>query len=68
MHMGYFWDSSQLVPGMDNLFLEEFLSNLQSEPPLEQLEAVSSCSIICYLGADIDFPHHLGDKGTSILP
>jgi len=34
---------------LDNPFSEEFFPNIQSKPPLAQLEAVSSRPITCYL-------------------
>lgn len=37
MHTGYLWDSPQPLPGLDNLFHKEFLSDLQSKPPLTNL-------------------------------
>jgi len=36
----------------DNPFCEEIFPNIPSKPPLEQLEAVSSCPIIHYLGKE----------------
>ncbi|KAK4831914.1 hypothetical protein QYF61_020291 [Mycteria americana] len=44
------------VPMLDNLFGEEMFPNIQSKPPLTQLEAVSSHPITCYLGEETD-PH-----------
>ncbi|KAK4822886.1 hypothetical protein QYF61_021105 [Mycteria americana] len=44
------------VPMLDNPFSEEIFPNIQSKPPLAQLEAISSCPITCYLGEDTD-PH-----------
>jgi len=32
-----------------NSFSEEIFPNIQSKPPLVQLEAISSCAIACYL-------------------
>ncbi|KAK4825372.1 hypothetical protein QYF61_027125 [Mycteria americana] len=46
----------QPVPMLDNPFSEEKFPNIQSKPPLEQLEAISSCPITCYLGEETD-PH-----------
>ncbi|KAK4827151.1 hypothetical protein QYF61_015105 [Mycteria americana] len=46
----------QPVPMLDNLFSEEKFPNIQSKPPLAQLEAISSCPITCYLGQETD-PH-----------
>ncbi|KAK4827087.1 LOW QUALITY PROTEIN: hypothetical protein QYF61_014189 [Mycteria americana] len=37
---------------LDNPFSEVKFPNIQSKPPLAQLEAISSCSITCYLGGD----------------
>ncbi|KAK4828847.1 LOW QUALITY PROTEIN: hypothetical protein QYF61_000904 [Mycteria americana] len=42
------------VPMLDHPFNEEIFPKIQSEPPLVQLEAVSSCPITCYLGEDTD--------------
>ncbi|KAK4831163.1 hypothetical protein QYF61_015633 [Mycteria americana] len=46
----------QPVPMLDNPLGEEKFPNIQSKPPLEQLEAISSCPITCYLGEETD-PH-----------
>ncbi|KAK4831631.1 hypothetical protein QYF61_018571 [Mycteria americana] len=46
----------QPVPMLDNPFSEVKFPNTQSKPPLAQLEAISSCPIICYLGKETD-PH-----------
>ncbi|KAK4820818.1 hypothetical protein QYF61_007212, partial [Mycteria americana] len=46
----------QPVPMLDNPFREEKFPNIQSKPPLAQLEAISSCPITCYLGEETD-PH-----------
>ncbi|KAK4826053.1 hypothetical protein QYF61_004168 [Mycteria americana] len=46
----------QPVPMLDNPFSEEKFPNIQSKPPLAQLEAISSCPIPCYLGEETD-PH-----------
>ncbi|KAK4811170.1 hypothetical protein QYF61_019801 [Mycteria americana] len=46
----------QPVPMLDNPFSEEKFPNIQSKPPLGQLEAISSCPIACYLGEETD-PH-----------
>ncbi|KAK4830406.1 hypothetical protein QYF61_010937 [Mycteria americana] len=46
----------QKFPMLDNPFSEEKFPNIQSKPPLAQLEAVSSCPITCYLGEETD-PH-----------
>ncbi|KAK4832389.1 hypothetical protein QYF61_022244 [Mycteria americana] len=40
----------QPVPMLDNPLGEEKFPNIQSKPPLVQLEAISSCPITCYLG------------------
>ncbi|KAK4826595.1 hypothetical protein QYF61_010357 [Mycteria americana] len=46
----------QSVPMLDNPLSEEKFPNIQSKPPLAQLEAISSCPITCYLGEETD-PH-----------
>ncbi|KAK4829272.1 hypothetical protein QYF61_002664 [Mycteria americana] len=46
----------QPVPMLDNPFSEEKFPNIQSKPPLVQLETISSCPITCYLGEETD-PH-----------
>ncbi|KAK4818295.1 hypothetical protein QYF61_010437 [Mycteria americana] len=46
----------QPVPMLDNPFSEVTFPNIQSKPPLAQLEAISSCPITCYLGEETD-PH-----------
>ncbi|KAK4828564.1 hypothetical protein QYF61_027533 [Mycteria americana] len=46
----------QPVPMLDNPFGEEIFPNTQSEPPLAQLEAISSCPMACYLAEETD-PH-----------
>ncbi|KAK4832282.1 hypothetical protein QYF61_021681 [Mycteria americana] len=46
----------QPVPMLDNPFSEEKFPNIQSKPPLVQLEAISSRPITCYLGEETD-PH-----------
>ncbi|KAK4831678.1 hypothetical protein QYF61_018675 [Mycteria americana] len=46
----------QPVPMLENPFSEEKFPNIQSKPPLVQLEAISSCPITCYLGEETD-PH-----------
>ncbi|KAK4831375.1 hypothetical protein QYF61_017506 [Mycteria americana] len=46
----------QPVPMLDNSLGEEKFPNIQSKPPLAQLEAISSCPITCYLGEETD-PH-----------
>ncbi|KAK4821862.1 hypothetical protein QYF61_004339 [Mycteria americana] len=44
----------QPVPTLDNPFSEGKFPNIQSKPPLAQLEAVSSRPIACYLGEETD--------------
>ena len=44
----------QPVPMLDKPFGEEIFPNIQSKPPLAQLEAVSCCPIACYLGEETD--------------
>ncbi|KAK4833055.1 hypothetical protein QYF61_027717 [Mycteria americana] len=44
------------VPMLDNPLGEIKFPNIQSKPPLAQLEAISSCPITCYLGEETD-PH-----------
>ncbi|KAK4810060.1 hypothetical protein QYF61_007224 [Mycteria americana] len=46
----------QPVPMLDNPFSEVKFPNVQSKPPLAQLEAISSCPVTCYLGEETD-PH-----------
>ncbi|KAK4823531.1 hypothetical protein QYF61_003040 [Mycteria americana] len=46
----------QSVPMLDNPLGEEKFPNIQSKPPLAQLEAISSHPITCYLGEETD-PH-----------
>ncbi|KAK4825306.1 LOW QUALITY PROTEIN: hypothetical protein QYF61_026657 [Mycteria americana] len=46
----------QPVPMLDNPFSEVTFPNIQSKPPLAQLEAISSCPLPCYLGEETD-PH-----------
>ncbi|KAK4816763.1 hypothetical protein QYF61_022761, partial [Mycteria americana] len=46
----------QSVPMLDNPLGEEKFPNIQSKPPLAQLEAISSCPITCYLGEETN-PH-----------
>ncbi|KAK4830676.1 hypothetical protein QYF61_012776 [Mycteria americana] len=46
----------QPVPMLDNPFSEVKFPNIQSKPPLAQLEAISSCPITCYLGEETN-PH-----------
>ncbi|KAK4821882.1 hypothetical protein QYF61_004398 [Mycteria americana] len=43
-------------PMLDNPFSEEKFPNIQSKPPLAQLEAISFRPITCYLGEETD-PH-----------
>ncbi|KAK4814695.1 LOW QUALITY PROTEIN: hypothetical protein QYF61_025521 [Mycteria americana] len=44
----------QPVPMLDNPFSNEIFPNIQSKPPLAQLEAISSCPITSYLGEETD--------------
>ncbi|KAK4810666.1 hypothetical protein QYF61_007466 [Mycteria americana] len=44
----------QPVPMLDNPFSEEKFPNIQSKPPLAQLEAISSRPITSYLGEETD--------------
>ncbi|KAK4829131.1 hypothetical protein QYF61_002210 [Mycteria americana] len=44
----------QPVPMLDNPLGEEKFPNIQSKPPLAQLEAISSCPITCYLEEETD--------------
>ena len=44
----------QPVPMLHHPFSEEIFPNIQSKPPLVQLEAVSSCPVTCYLGEETD--------------
>ncbi|KAK4811009.1 hypothetical protein QYF61_015713 [Mycteria americana] len=46
----------QPVPRLDNPFSEEKFPNIQSKPPLAQLEAISSHPITCYLEEETN-PH-----------
>ncbi|KAK4818289.1 hypothetical protein QYF61_010431 [Mycteria americana] len=46
----------QPLPMLDNPLSEVTFPNIQSKPPLAQLEAISSCPITCYLGEETD-PH-----------
>ncbi|KAK4824671.1 hypothetical protein QYF61_017251 [Mycteria americana] len=46
----------QPLPMLDNTFGEDIFPNIQSKPPLAQLEAISSRPITCYLGEETD-PH-----------
>ncbi|PKU48776.1 ryanodine receptor hypothetical protein [Limosa lapponica baueri] len=41
---------------LDNPFSEEIFPNIQSKPPLAQIEAMSCCPITCYLGEETN-PH-----------
>ncbi|KAK4833082.1 hypothetical protein QYF61_027744, partial [Mycteria americana] len=56
----------QPVPMFDNPFGEEIFPNIQSKPPLVQLEAISSHSIACYLGEETD--PHLSTTSFQSLP
>ncbi|KAK4820223.1 hypothetical protein QYF61_021728, partial [Mycteria americana] len=44
----------QAVPVLDNTFGKEIFPNIQSKPPLAQLEAISSCFMACHLGEETD--------------
>ncbi|KAK4821856.1 LOW QUALITY PROTEIN: hypothetical protein QYF61_004333 [Mycteria americana] len=44
----------QPVPTLDNPFSEGKFPNIQSKPPLAQLEAIASRPIACYLGEETD--------------
>ncbi|KAK4825244.1 hypothetical protein QYF61_025643 [Mycteria americana] len=46
----------QPVPMLDNPFSEVKFPNIQSKPPLVQLEAISSRPMACYLGEETDIP------------
>ncbi|KAK4830766.1 hypothetical protein QYF61_013255 [Mycteria americana] len=46
----------QPLPMLDNPFSEVRFPNIQSKPPLVQLEAISSCPVSCYVGEETD-PH-----------
>ncbi|KAK4824048.1 hypothetical protein QYF61_009639 [Mycteria americana] len=46
----------QPLPMLDNPFSEVKFPNIQSKPPLAQLEAISSCPITCYMAEETD-PH-----------
>ncbi|KAK4810205.1 hypothetical protein QYF61_011799 [Mycteria americana] len=46
----------QPVPMLDNPLSEVKFPNIQSKPPLAQLEAISSHPVTCYLGEETD-PH-----------
>ncbi|PKU48777.1 rna-directed dna polymerase from mobile element jockey-like [Limosa lapponica baueri] len=50
---------------LDSPFGEEIFPNIESEPPLAQLEAMSSCPITCYLGEDTD--SHLATTSFQVL-
>jgi len=43
-------------PRPDHSFSEEIFPNLQSEPPLTQLEAIASCPVTGYLGEETNPP------------
>ncbi|KAK4817963.1 hypothetical protein QYF61_003483 [Mycteria americana] len=55
----------QPVPMLDNPFSEEKFPNIQSKPPLVQLEAISSCPITCYLGEETD--SHLSTTSFQVV-
>ena len=44
----------QPIPVPDLSFREKILPNIQPEPPLVQLEAITSCPITSYRGAEAD--------------
>ncbi|KAK4820813.1 hypothetical protein QYF61_007207 [Mycteria americana] len=44
----------QPLPMLDHSLSKEFFPNIQSKPPLLQLEAISSCPITSYLEEEID--------------
>ncbi|KAK4824684.1 hypothetical protein QYF61_017408 [Mycteria americana] len=46
----------QPLPMLENPFSEVTFPNIQSKPPLAQLEAISSHPVTCYLGEETD-PH-----------
>ncbi|KAK4814535.1 hypothetical protein QYF61_022254 [Mycteria americana] len=45
-----------LFQGLTTLSVKKIFPNIQSKPPMVQLEAISSCPITCYLGEETD-PH-----------
>jgi len=47
----------QPVPTFDKPFSEEIFPNIQSKPPPEQLEAISSYPITCYLEEETNTCH-----------
>lgn len=51
--MGLYHYSGQPGPRHDNPFREEIVPQGQPQPPLTQLEVISS-PIVCYLGEDTD--------------
>ncbi|KAK4820565.1 hypothetical protein QYF61_001628 [Mycteria americana] len=55
----------QPVPMLDNPFSEEKFPNIQSKPPLAQLETISSCPIACYLGEETD--SHLSTTSFQVV-
>jgi len=61
------------VPMLYNSFSTEIFLNIQSKPPLMQLEAISTCPIACYLEEETDI--HLATtsflvvlKSTKVSP
>ena len=50
---------------LDHTFGEEIFPNIQSKPPLAQLEAVSSCPITCYLEEETD--NHLATSSFQVV-
>ncbi|KAK4826066.1 hypothetical protein QYF61_005025 [Mycteria americana] len=53
------------VPMLDNPFSEEIFPNIQSKPPLAQLEAISSCLIACYVGEETN--SHLATTSFQVV-
>ncbi|KAK4806827.1 hypothetical protein QYF61_005623 [Mycteria americana] len=60
-----FGDLRDPVPMLDHPFGEEIFPNIQSKPPLVQLEAISSCPIACYLGEETD--NHLATTSFQVV-
>jgi len=57
----------------DNAFGEEIFPNIQSKPPLMQLEAISSCPIAGYLGEETNTSlattsFQVGVEGNKVSP
>ncbi|KAK4812304.1 LOW QUALITY PROTEIN: hypothetical protein QYF61_014090, partial [Mycteria americana] len=59
-HHIYTWDGDSttslgsLFQCLITLSVKKFFPNIQSKPPLVQLEAIPSCSMACYLGEETD--------------